>query len=232
MRLDIIQSGLFALAVNIDKEIADSFQITRRSEITQLDLLFSSPKRPMGFKADLKSFTDAENRIFHVYPFILSNTAVVNNLLKLLLRQEKPLAISFRLLPTFLTEGEISFLIKEISRCENYAKTLPSHNEESGIFSLQTQAQIFHAHLTRSLAVLKDNAALLNIEIAGEEKIPQTLVDVLGSYLTLPTGGGYGNFQDKNAFLSGGYDCSKIAEKNLNKNTKAWKNLEIFLKRT
>lgn len=209
-------------------KIADSFQITRRSEIAQLDLLFSSPKRQMGFKADLKSFAASENRIFHVYPFIPNNAGAVNNLLNLLLRQEKSLAVSFRLLPTSLTESEISFLIKEISRCENYTRTLPAHNEESGIFSLQTQAQIFHAHLTRSLAVLKDNAALLNIEIAGEERIPQTLVDVLGSYLTLPTGGGQSNIQDKNAFLSGGYDCSPIAEKHLNKNTKAWKNLEIF----
>ncbi len=84
--------------------------------------------------------------------------------------------------------------------------------------------------MTRSLGVLKDNAALLNIEIAGEERIPQTLVDVLGSYLTQTTGG-QSHFQDKNAFLSGGYDCSQIAEKNLNKNAKAWKNLEMFLSR-
>lgn len=208
-------------------KISDSFQIKRRSEISRLDSLFSSPKRQMGFKAELKSFANAENRIFHVYPFILSSSAPTN-LLNLLLRQQTPMAISFRLLPTFLTEDEISFLIKEISRCESYTKTFPSHNEESGIFSLQTQAQIFHAHLTRSLAVLKDNAALLNVDICGEERIPQTLVDVLGSYLTQPTGRNHGSFQDQTAFLSGGYCCSRINEKSLSKNAKAWKNLEMF----
>jgi len=90
-------------------KIADSFQIRRRSEIARLDPLFSSPKRQMGFKADLKSFTNAENRIFHVYPFILGKSAAINSLLNLLLRQETPLSVSFRLLPTFLTESETSF---------------------------------------------------------------------------------------------------------------------------
>lgn len=208
-------------------QIEDSFQVMRRSEIAELDLLLSVPKRQMGFKAESKSFSKAENRIFHVYPFTLSNIAPATNLLKLLLWQKKPLAVSFRLFPTCLTENEISFLIKEISRCENYTRILPAHNEESGVFSLQTQAHTFHSHLTRSLGILKDNAGFLRIEVAGQGKVPQTLVEVLGSYLTQPTGG-RGDFQDKNAFLSGGYDYSQITGKQLSRCRKAWKHLEIL----
>ncbi|CAN5531103.1 hypothetical protein BH10ACI1_BH10ACI1_31480 [soil metagenome] len=209
-------------------EIKDAFQVMRRSEIAQLDLLFNSAKPQMGFKAkNVSRKSEKENRIFHVHPFTISN-AKINNLLKLMLWQKKPLAVSFRLLPTGLSREEILFLIRQISHCENYSKSLPAHNEEAGIFSLQTQAQIFHSHLTRSLGILKDNAALLVIEIAGEQKLPQTFIDVLGSYLT-ESSGGRGGLQNINAYLSGGYDYRRIEQKSLKKISAGWKNPAIDL---
>lgn len=206
-------------------KISEAASVVKRSEIVRLDFLLGAATRSMGFKSKLQQKEHQQQRILHVYPFIPS-MAGMENLLKLMLHQSHRTAISFRILPTSLREAEKSALIKQISYCENYLGSVPTHNDEKERFSLQTQAELLRSHLTSSLGKLKDNAALMTVEMASEGRLPQTLIDVLGSYLT-DSSAGHGKRGDLGDFLSGGYEVNRKKKPEIPMLANFWKNIEI-----
>ena len=208
-------------------EIADAVQVFRRSEIVPIDLPFGGRERTVGFKSEVAQFKKAENRIYHVYPFVPTNSAI-NSLAKFLLWQDSRLAISFRVVPTSLTDSESDLLVNEISRCEHYATLRAEHDESNSEYSRQEQARSFQVMLTRSLGVLKNRAALMQIEIASDAPLPQTVIDFIGAHITLPSGQS-AERQDQSAFLSGGYALNRIRETSLACVERSWGDLTFTL---
>lgn len=197
-------------------------EIMRRADYLTLDTLRRDEKKDApGFISKKRAkisddstsatpetlFAD-KRRVYHIYPFLL-NALGEPTLFRLLLKQSAQLALSFRLRPTALNAAEQDFLEEQIARCERYAQfSLGQGGDDIDILSptLQQQARLLQQRFVKSLYALKDNAALLRVEIAGAaERVPQVVIDAVGSMITLPAGGRAG-VQQLEAYLSGGYE--------------------------
>ena len=213
-------------------DIGAAAEITRRTELSALDTLPHGPRKmPAGF-ARLPALLPAESekRVYHVYPYIL-NSGQPLRLFKLLLMQCEPLAISFRLRPTSLNEGEGAFLHQQIYRCERYAQVSireAGENLEAIHPTLQEQARTLQRRFMCALATLKDNAALLRVDIVGERSVPQTVVDVLGAQLTQPAGG-LGASENLETYLSGGYEFDYVVGQALTRAAEAFARLDLMI---
>lgn len=188
-------------------------ELTRRTEIANLDTLRSGTSS-LGFTPRAKtSARRSHKRIYHIYPYVGGN-APLALLFKLMLMHPEPLAISFRMKPTTMSDGEIQFLEKQIQWCERFAQAGIKSDVErlSEVYpTLQEQARAFQRLLTKALFTLKDNAALLRVEVAGEDSFPQALTDVLGVALTRAVGVS-GQEENLLNFLRGGYEILPVAE--------------------
>jgi hypothetical protein len=193
-------------------------ETNRRVELARLDTLQAGTRKMKpGFTSpSLQQSHESDRRVYHIYPFIPNPLQSVH-LFKLLLMQDEPLAISFRLRPSALGREESDFLEQQIHCCERYAQVgIREAGEKLDVIypTLQEQARAFQRHFTRSLYALKDNAAILRVEIAAPRRVPQTVVDLLGAQLTQPSGG-LAPTEDLKAYLSGGYEFNHLSGESL-----------------
>jgi len=206
-------------------KISDTVQIRRRSEIVSLDLPLGAQDRSVGFRSAGKEFPKAENRIFHVYPFIPTQEAS-NNLFRLCLWQDMRICLSVRLAKTSLTNKEVNLLAREISRCEEYGKSLIPHDENAGEFSKQEQTKAFQKALIRCMGALKGTALMIQIEVCGESVVPQSVVETFGALLTRPSAESNDHL-DPAIYLSGGFSSLRVTDKGNRRTIKGWKELDF-----
>lgn len=214
-------------------------EITRRAEMTGLDTLRNEfVKPPLGFtpqnaaKAEPAGTiaVNLQNRVYHVYPFF-PNMEPPTRLFKLLLMQSHPLALSIRLRPTALLANETEFLEEQIERCERYAQiSIGAAGEKPEMLrpTLQEQARAFQRRFTKSLLALKDNAALLRVEVVGTRSIPQTVVDCLGAQISQPAGS-RGLGENLESFLQGGYEFNQCEGEALQEIKRGFAHLDFVL---
>ena len=95
---------------------------------------------------------------------------------------------------------------EQIARCER-AVQMPLENGLLLQPTLKEQARFFQQCLLRTLFGLKDNAAMITVEVASAHPIPLPVVDVLGSLITQPAGGSHFSNEDGiRSYLAGGYE--------------------------
>lgn len=213
--------------------IGATVQVTRRTEMAALDTLRGGWRRlPPGFMQQAVLPPDQSSMsVYHVFPYILTPGSA-STLFKLMLMHDEPLALSFRLRPTYLTNAETQFFDRQIARCERYAQVSVSSGggEDLGSIhpTLQEQARTFRDLFIQSLGVLKDNAAVMRVELAAPHRVPQTVVDMLGAELTQPAGG-LGAAEGLKPYLSGGYEFEYLSGESLARAAEAFANLELLL---
>ncbi|MGH7964908.1 MAG: hypothetical protein ACRERD_24355, partial [Candidatus Binatia bacterium] len=168
--------------------------ITRRAGLERLDTLKGEQRlKRLGFTrvASPPESGLSPSTLFHLFPY-LPTQAPFTNLFKLLLLEPAPVAISCRLQPTLLASAEAAFLEEQIARCERAAQAelrdLPQ-DLASLQPTLKEQAKLYQQYQARLLFGLKDNAALMTLEVASLNPIPVPVVDVLGALVTEPAGG-------------------------------------------
>jgi len=208
--------------------------VTRRCAREALDTLRGGERRPkrIGFTTDvkLKASPRIDETILHVCPY-LPVSARFNSLFKLLLLAPDPVAISCRLRPTALTHEEEQFLERQIARCERYSQiSLGQVPEDLSSLqpTLREQAKAYQHYQARMLYGLKDNAALMTVEIASTRPISHTVTDALGALVTGPAGGirpeaEGGIFR----YLAGGYETVNADQRS--QAAEAFENLELVL---
>lgn len=182
-------------------------EIFRRVGKIKLDTFQSEEQKlALGFVKP-PVLTNISDSLMHIYPFLYNPTSL-EKLFKLMLMQKFPTAICFSLQPTTLLPAEIQFLEKQIKTCETFAQTGIYGGDNLAKISptLQERARIMQRYLTTKLFGLKSSAVLLRCRLVGEKTIPASLLNVLGSNLTLPCGG-LGTPQLEN-FLYGGYQTN------------------------
>lgn len=194
--------------------------VTRRAGIERLDTLRSGPRRPrtLGFAGGEASVPESgghPDAIFHIYPY-LPTSSTFNGLCKLLLLERDPVAISCRLRPTTLTTEEEKYLEEQIARCETAAQAgLDRVPEDLSSIqpTLREQAKLYERYMARLLFGLKDNAALMTVEVASPGKIPTPLIDALGTRVTQPAGGMASDLGDGPLrYFAGGYEVRNRSE--------------------
>jgi hypothetical protein len=189
--------------------------VRRRAGLERLDTLKIRPAaRPLGFNTQPTSAAAApppQNVIFHLFPF-LPTWSAFTALIKLLLLEPHPVAISCRLRPTTLTPAEEAFIEEQIARCE-CATQAGLSNLPDDLSALQPtlreQAQMYQRYQARLLFGLKDNAGLMTLSLASPSPIAVPLADTLGALVTQPAGGTQGGNDDLlHRYLAGGYELS------------------------
>jgi len=110
-----------------------------------------------------------------------------------------------------LLPHEEEFLEDQITQCERAVQTgLRGTPEDLSLLrpTLHEQARAYQRFQTRFLFGLKDNAALMALEIASPDQIPIPLVDALGNLMTEPAGGMHNISVEETLerHLSGGYE--------------------------
>ncbi|MEO0091874.1 MAG: type IV secretion system DNA-binding domain-containing protein [candidate division WOR-3 bacterium] len=214
--------------VNADKipkilkpfEVKHLAGITRRVGIERLDSLRRSNNclrlgftnnQPPSVANNLTS--SRSDTILHIFPYLPTKNPM-NGLFHHLLLLNNPVAISVRIKPTCLTEQEEDFFEEQIIRCERYAQIhLGQLSEDASSLwpALKEQATLFQQYQTRMLLGLKDNSALMTLEVASPAPIPVTLLDTLGSVITEPAGGSKITFETiPKIHLAGGYDIINL----------------------
>lgn len=196
-------------------EIAD---IRRREELVSLDSIRSA--RSLGFShpraiAECKS----GDPVYFVHPF-LPHTGHLERLLRLILLNRDPIAVTVILKPVSLTKDEEQSLIEEISNSEGFQRD-PSPN----IQRIQEQrAQMLCHGLMNQMLGLQDAPFYVTISLASPKTIPATLAEAAGVAVSAPVGEGPNPVYSEPAFMQmGGYDVvfpstkeeKKIARKNL-----------------
>lgn len=208
---NLYEFSLVTLPQGVEKfrapfEIGAAGEILRRVEDIRLDTLEKSDlKVPLGFTGRGQVMRMPEVGQVHVCPF-LSNPRSFEKVFSLMLMQPSPTAICFTLKPTLLTPREERSLEHQIRACEAFAQSGVSGTSDNiGKLSptLQERARVLQRHLTSSFFGLREEAVLLQIRVIGEKAIPTSILDALGSKLTLPPGGLGASVE---GFLYGGYE--------------------------
>lgn len=185
----------------------------RRTSLERLDTLRSGRSQlAAGFierASESDTSSPVDDSIFHVFPF-LPNTSGFEVLFPFLLSMDDCACISVRLSPAALTDAEELAIEGQIARCERYAQVMMGSvsDDISGLRpTLRRQAELLQQYQQRMLFGLRDNAALLNIEIASPSRVPQPLIDLVGSHLSAPAGGARTTGAEPvQLYLAGGYD--------------------------
>jgi hypothetical protein len=187
--------------------------LTRRAGFQRLDTLGPTSKpRRLGFAtapADDRTRVDG-TKVFHVHPF-LPTFGSFTPLLRLLLLQSEPAAVSIRLGPTELRPEERAFLEEGIASCERAVQAhvggeMPLDLSELRPALQEMARQYSHYQFTR-LQSLEDNAGVVTVEIASPAPISAALVDALGTIVTEPAGGSRAHREHSpHAHLAGGYE--------------------------
>ncbi len=213
------------------------FQVVmRRGGLARLDSLQSGRRSlPLGFTAtaapEAKSEVPAD-AIFHVFPY-LPTSAAFTGLLKLLLLEPDPVAISVRLRPTRLTLSEEAFLEEQITRCERYAQVgLGAVSEDASSLqpAYREQAKAYQQYQARFLWGLRAGAALMTVEVASPKPIPAPIVHTLGGLVTQPAGGNRGGVEESpDRYLAGGFAVLPIEGEEVTRRIKGFEEVELLL---
>jgi tRNA isopentenyl-2-thiomethyl-A-37 hydroxylase MiaE len=187
--------------------------ITRRCARPALDTLRGGRTRArrIGFATEESGAATVEhgNSVLHIFPYV-PPAGRFNALFKLLLLEPRPVAISCRLRPSALLPEEEAFLEAQIATCERYAQsTLRATPDDLSSLqpTLQEQARYYQRYLSRMLYGLKDNAAVMTVEIASSGPISNAVADAVGALLTVPAGGTDGELDvNLTRYLAGGYE--------------------------
>ena len=195
--------------------------IERRSSFERLDTLASGAVHPgpgfIGGVATTPDANDVAEEVVHVYPFVPVHRPL-RALLQAMIALPHPMALSIRLTPTKIEVEEEHFLEEQIAVCERYSQiSLGAASEDVSHLrpTLRRQAATLQEFGARLLFGLRDNAALMTIEIAAPEAVPRPLLELVGAAVTQPAGGfdrRHGNAIDD--YLAGGYElvaCSPFA---------------------
>lgn len=193
--------------------VVHAVAVVRRVTCEPLSTLRRAPRRPrrVGFTSEPEPAEEqAGASVFHVAPFVPTG-APFEPLFHLLLRQVHPVAVSCRLRPTTLAPVEAAFLEGQIAACERYAQAtleavLP---EDLSVLepALREQARVYQHFLHRMLLGVRDDAALMTIQVASPAPVPDLLADAVGALVTAPTGGIVPSFPDTTApYLAGGHE--------------------------
>ena len=195
-------------------EAREIVQIKRRASMETLDTLRSGKeRRVLGYAQpaclDAAQPSQQIAAIFHIFPFLATRPDYAG-LFKLLLLHPEPIAISVRLRPTALSTDEELFLEDEIAACERYGQiSLGQAPDNAEVLkpTLHEQARMYQLYQTRMLFGLRDNAALMTVDIASPGRVPAVISDRFGSIITSPAGGTLNSSILE--YLAGGYDLLK-----------------------
>jgi hypothetical protein len=191
--------------------------ITRRCAREALDTLRGGDRRQrrIGFPADAEPHSGAgprsDGRVLHIFPY-LPPSSPFNGLFKLMLLEPAPVAVSYRLRPTALTPDEERFLERQIAICERSAQVglgpVTALEDLSALQpTLQEQARAYQRYQSRMLHGLRDNAALVTVEIASTAPISHVIADAVGGLVTSPAGGTTLDLEESPfRYLAGGYE--------------------------
>ena len=195
--------------------------IERRWSLERLDTLVSGePLSAFGFvgeKGVTRNGSNAAGEVVHIYPFLPVNRPL-RALLRSMIALQHPVALSIRLRATKIEEGEEQFLEEQIAVCERYSQiSLGVAPEDVSHLrpTLRRQAATLQEFATRLLFGLRDNAALMTIEVAAPEALPRPFLELVGAAISQPAGGfdrRQGNSIE--AYLAGGYDlvdCTPVS---------------------
>jgi hypothetical protein len=196
-------------------EVQETIRIKRRASMELLDTLRSGKERRMlGYRQPVASDQEGESQqtasVFHVFPFLATRPDYAG-LFKLLLLHPEPIAISVRLRPTALTTDEELFIEEEIAACERYSQiSLGQAPEDAERLrpTLREQARMFQQYQTRMLFGLRDNAALMTIDVTAAGPVPPIIANKLGGILTAPAGGTLGSSILE--YFAGGYELLEL----------------------
>jgi len=212
--------------------------ITRRCECMVLDTFRSDERRqrligfPTGAEFQSGVSSSLEQTIFHVFRY-LNSPGSFNSLFKLLLLEPSPIAISCRLRPTSLTSEEIRFLEMQIALCERFTQVSLGGVTLTGDLSklqptFREQARLCQQYQYRMLHGLRNNAALLTVELASPAPISNMIAGAVGCEVTSNAGSSTPDME-KNSFcyLSGG--CELVTPEAVDQAAQAFKNMDILL---
>lgn len=193
------------------------FSITRRSGNEDLDTLKSVHRHLRAGFADHDRSASTQGGggtgTFHVFPFLPAGGSW-NVLLRYLASCGQPVCLSIRLRPTVLEEDEEEFLEEQITACERFSQVQvgPATEDLSKLRpTLRRQADLIQRYQQRMLFGLKDNACLMTIEVASPEPLSPQVLDLVGSVVTRPAGGGRESGEDPfHLYLAGGYVVSDL----------------------
>lgn len=193
--------------------------VGRRTAWARLDTLRSAtvPRRKVGFGADAEATGSSGSHaaeIFHVYPFA-PTWAPFDRLLQFLLMERSPVAISFRMRPTCILEGEEALLERQIATCERHAQaSLGVIPEDLASLrpTLREQAQHYRQLQERRIYGLRQSAASLSVEIASPQKVSGVIAHAVGGLLTFPTAEADRGSGGLSGYLCGGYDVRGSAD--------------------
>lgn len=194
-------------------------------------------RRRMGFTTGETPRAARPDTVFLVLPFANSHRSY-NTLLRLLLAQTESLAVSIRLRPSVLDKKEALFLEQQITRCENMGKgfTAPSPGQADTLITLSEPLRVFQRLLRKKLFGLRENAALLTIEVLSEKPVPPTVIDTVGALVTLPAAHGHERDLRRDlseegtwASLAGGFEIEHIRGTQVRKARAAFETLGMHL---
>jgi hypothetical protein len=210
--------------------------VTRRAGLERLDTLTSVRRRgPVGFipPGEIPHVEDRRtgaDTVLHLFPFVPA-AVPVDTVYRLWLSQPAPMAISCRMQPTSLGLDEVRFLESQIARCERSAQVgIEGAPEDLSSLepTLREHARALQQCQTRSLFGLKDNAALMTIEVASPKPISVAAVEALGGLISEPAGGLRERFQDGSpTFLAGGYELAALQGEALVRAAAAFRRVDV-----
>lgn len=197
--------------------IASICSISRRRAAATLDTLGTRSVRivrPPGFGTPVTSpGLGVAETVLHIFPY-LPTTGSFHSFCKLLLLEPAPVAVSCRLKPSSMTEEEEKLLERNIGVCERYAQAQVGtiRDDLSGMRpTLQEQARTHQGYLSRMLQGLRDNTALMTVEIASPAPVSTLVVNALGNLITQPAGGSSPALDRGSAvYLAGGYEIASL----------------------
>jgi hypothetical protein len=210
-------------------EAREAVRIRRRASMESLDTLRSGRERMvLGYSQPEEPETRVDARpvasVFHVFPF-LATRQDYTGLFTLLMLHPEPIAISIRLRPTTLTTEEELFIEEAIAACERYSQIslgLATEDAEILMPTLHEQARMYQHYQTKMLFGLRDNAALMTVDVASPGRIPRMIPDKFGGLLTSSAGGSLGGSILQ--YLAGGYELLDLPEARI-----AFENLDCTL---
>lgn len=187
--------------------------LERRWSFERLDTLAGGDAHPSpGFFVEASSGTgpsEIAGEIVHIYPFLPVNRPL-RAILQAMIALPHPVALSVRLGPTRINADEERFLEEQIATCERYGQISLSVAPEDVSHlrpTLRRQAATLQQFLVRLLFGLRDNAAVMIIEIAAPQPVPRPILELVGAAVTQPAGGFDRRHENSfEAYLAGGYD--------------------------
>jgi hypothetical protein len=197
--------------------VRKAYSIRRRVAMERLDTLRSSVSqevRSVGFgKPTSKQARESsvpDGSVLHLFPFVQSEPAF-GNVFRHLLLADQPAAISISVQPGALTEDESVFLEEGMAACERYGQvglSAIAGDDLSGLYpTLRQKASAHQHHLSRFLFGLRDNAAVMTINVLSAGDLSPFIPEAVAGLISGPAGtSDDGRVAALEDYLAGGYE--------------------------